>query len=90
MRSNECLLLINIQPITDTRLPISDTIIITDTTPSPAMKPKLDVQVIGVKDGHDVGKYSVEDGGDRSVVVVVENVIDTGVVVTGSELYDNS
>ena len=81
MRSNERLLLINIQPITNTRLPISDTIIITDTTPSPAMKPKQDVEVIGVKDGHDVGKDSVEDGGDSGVVDNV--VIDTGIINTG-------
>ena len=39
------------------------------------------MQVIGVKDGHDVGKDSVEDGGDSGVVDNV--VIDTGIINTG-------
>ena len=37
-------------------LPISDTISNTDATPSPAMKMKLDVEVIGVNDVVSTGK----------------------------------
>ena len=55
-------LLNNTQPITDTKLPISDIIIITDTTPSPAEQLKQD---------------EVRDGGkddDKTVVNTIDDV----------------
>ena len=54
LRSYDFLVLIN-NIITNTRLPISDTINNTDTTPSPAEQPSDDEEDDKQNDGHDVG-----------------------------------
>ena len=59
--SNECLRLINTQQITNTMFPVSDTIIITDTTPSPAEQPE--------QDGHDDGRLVYSTDGEEYCTV---------------------